>query len=122
ATFLERHPAVRVVNYPGLESHRGHARARAWFAGAGGLLSFELHGGVSAAERLFARLTLPVNAPSLGGPETLITRPVMTSHRNVPVLQRQALGITDALVRMSIGIEATEDLIDDLDRSLGQVH
>jgi cystathionine beta-lyase/cystathionine gamma-synthase len=73
AGFLARHPAVAAVHYPGLERHPHHARARQWFAATGGLLSFELAGGVAAADRLFQRLTLPLCAPSLGGPETLIT-------------------------------------------------
>jgi cystathionine beta-lyase/cystathionine gamma-synthase len=118
ATFLEGHSAVASVNYPGLESHRRHARARQLLQGAGGLLSFELQGGLAAVERFFGRTTLPVNAPSLGGAETLMTRPATTSHVGLSAAQRQALGITDSLVRLSVGLEATDDLITDLDQAL----
>ncbi len=118
AHLLEQHPAVHHVNYPGLESHSQHARSRALFPGHGGLLSFELVGGLPAAERFFARVTLPTNAPSLGGAETLMTRPALTSHAGLPPEERRRLGVSDALVRLSVGLEATEDLIDDLERAL----
>jgi cystathionine beta-lyase/cystathionine gamma-synthase len=119
ARWLEAHPAVARVHYPGLESHPHHARARALFEGAGGMLAFELTGGVEAAERLVERLTLPVHAPSLGGIETLITRPATTSHAGLSAEARRAVGISDALLRLSVGIESTEDLIADFARSLG---
>jgi cystathionine beta-lyase/cystathionine gamma-synthase len=118
ARFLEKHPAVTSVHYSGLESHPRHARAREWFRGHGGLLSFELRGGVPAADRFFKSVTLPVEAPSLGGPETLITRPALTSHAGLPAEERRAQGISDALVRLSVGLEATEDLVEDLGRGL----
>jgi cystathionine beta-lyase/cystathionine gamma-synthase len=119
ANFLARHPAVSAVHYPGLERHPHHARARQWFAGAGGLLAFELTGGVAAAERMFSRLTLPLSAPSLGGPETLITRPSTTSHAGLSPDDRKRQGITDGLVRLSVGLESTQDLIDDFTAALG---
>src|SRR5262249_34094415 len=75
ARFLEKPAAVSRVFYPGLESHPRHARAREWFRASGGLLSFELREGTAAADRFFARVTIPVDAPSLGGVETLMTRP-----------------------------------------------
>jgi len=118
ASFLEEHPAVAHVNYPGLESHPRHERSLAWFPGHGGLFSFELVGGLPSAERLFSRVRLPTHAPSLGGPETLMTRPAITSHAGLPPDERRRLGISDALVRLSVGLEATEDLIEDLDRAL----
>jgi cystathionine beta-lyase/cystathionine gamma-synthase len=118
AHFLARHPAIGRVNHPGLESHPRHARARELFDGFGGMLSFELVGGLEAAERLFARLELPICAPSLGGVETLITRPATTSHSGLSPEDRAKLGIGDGLVRLSVGIEATEDLIADLDQAL----
>ena len=118
ASFLERHPAVSAVHYPGLERHPHHARARQWFAGAGGLLAFELAGGVPAAEQMFTRLTLPLSAPSLGGPETLITRPSTTSHAGLSPDVRKRQGITDGLVRLSVGLESTQDLIDDFAAAL----
>jgi len=118
AAFLEAHPAVSRVHYPGLESHPGHARARSLFDGFGGMLSFELKGGLEAAERLVSRLTLAISAPSLGGVETLITRPATTSHAGMAPDDRLRLGITDGLVRLSVGIEAPEDLISDFEHAL----
>ena len=118
ARFLEGHPAVGQVNYPGLESHPGHARARALFDGFGGMLSFELKGGLQAAEDFIRKTTLPFVAPSLGGVETLLTRPATTSHAGVPPEDRRRLGISDGLIRVSIGIEHTEDLIEDFDGAL----
>ncbi|UQA57558.1 trans-sulfuration enzyme family protein [Polyangium aurulentum] len=119
ARFLEAHPAVLRVHYPGLPSHPHHARAKALFDGAGGMVAFELKGGVEAAARLIERLTVPVHAPSLGGIETLITRPATTSHAGLSAEERQQVGISDALIRLSVGLEATEDLIADFTRSLG---
>ncbi|MBI3608770.1 MAG: aminotransferase class I/II-fold pyridoxal phosphate-dependent enzyme [Nitrospirae bacterium] len=118
AEFLERHPAVKRVYYPGLASHPRHQRARSLFAGYGGVLSLELQGGVDAADRFIARTTLPIRAPSLGGIETLITRPATTSHAGLAPEVRLRLGIADRLIRLSVGIEATEDLLDDLGRAL----
>jgi cystathionine beta-lyase/cystathionine gamma-synthase len=118
ASFLARHPAVAAVHYPGLERDPHHARARQWFAASGGLLSFELTGGVAAVERMFSRLTLPLSAPSLGGPETLITRPATTSHAGLSPDVRTRQGITDGLVRLSVGLESPQDLIDDFTAAL----
>jgi cystathionine beta-lyase/cystathionine gamma-synthase len=118
ARFLESHRAVARVNYPGLESHPRHQRARELFDGFGGVLSFELKGGVPAAERFMRRTSLPILAPSLGGVETLITRPATTSHSGMSPMDRQRLGITDSLIRLSVGIEATEEMIEDFDRAL----
>lgn len=119
ARFLEAHPAVRTVHYPGLDSHPRHCRARALFAGFGGVLSFEVHGGVEAADRFLQRVTLPIVAPSLGGVETLVTRPATTSHAGLSPQERQRLGISDHLIRVSVGIEATEDLLEDFAQALG---
>ncbi len=118
ARFLENHPAVARVNYPGIESHPHHARARALFDGFGGTLSFDLAGGVAAAERLLATVRLAISAPSLGGVDTLIMRPAMISHANLSPEERARVGIGDGLVRLSVGLETTEDLIEDLDRGL----
>jgi len=120
ARFLEQHPAVARVNYPGLESHPRHTRARALFDGFSGMMSFEVKGGVSEAERFMHRTRLPVIAPSLGSVETLITRPATTSHSGMSAEDRRRLGISDSLIRVSIGLEATEDLIADFDQALGQ--
>jgi cystathionine beta-lyase/cystathionine gamma-synthase len=118
AQFLEKHPRVSRVNYAGLESHPRHARARELFEGFGGVLSFEVAGGVEAAERVIRRLRLPIVAPSLGGVETLITRPVITSHSGMSPADRARLGISDSLIRVSVGIEAAEDLLPDFDQAL----
>lgn len=118
AEFLEGHDAVARVNYPGLPGHAGHGRARELFDGYGGMLSFELEGGLEAAERFMSRTVLPIVAPSLGGVETLLTRPATTSHAGMPPEDRRALGISDGLIRVSVGLEATADLIDDFDRAL----
>jgi cystathionine beta-lyase/cystathionine gamma-synthase len=119
ARFLESHPAVAKVNYPGLESHPAHHRARELFQGFSGMLSFEVKGGVEAAEHFMQKTTLPIIAPSLGGIETLITRPATTSHSGMAPEERRRLGISDSLIRLSVGIESTEDLIDDFAQALG---
>ena len=118
ARWLSRHPAVSRVIHTGLPEHPDHARAAAWFRGHGGVLSLELEGGVPAVQALFAKLELPYVAPSLGGVETLITRPATTSHCGVARDTRLAMGIADGLVRVSVGIEATEDLIADFAQAL----
>jgi len=118
ARFLERHPTVAKVNYPGLESHPRHQRARELFAGFSGMFSFEPRAGVRAAERFLKRTELATVAPSLGGIETLATRPATTSHAGMSPEARRHLGISDSLIRVSIGLEATEDLIADFDRAL----
>jgi cystathionine beta-lyase/cystathionine gamma-synthase len=120
ATFLEKHPAVARVNYPGLENHPAHQRARELFDGFSAMLSFEVKGDAVAARRLLDRLTLPIVAPSLGGVETLITRPATTSHAGLSPQQRHDLGITDGLIRVSVGIENSDDLIGDFEHALGE--
>ena len=118
ATFLEDHKAIERVNYPGLESHPRHQRARELFDGFGGMLSFELKGDVEAAERFIQNTNLPIIAPSLGGIETLITRPATTSHSGLSREDRQGLGISDSLIRLSVGIEAPGDIIEDFEQAL----
>jgi cystathionine beta-lyase/cystathionine gamma-synthase len=118
AQFLEAHPAVQKVNYAGLESYERHARARELFTGFGGVLSFELKGDVAKAEAFMNKVELPVIAPSLGGVETLMTRPVTTSHAGMSAEDRLRAGISDTLIRVSVGIEATEDLIEDFRQAL----
>lgn len=118
ATFLEEHPAVERVHYPGLASHPQHARAAELLDGTGGMLSFELAGGQAAAERLVAGLELPCCAPSLGGVESLVTLPATTSHAGLSPEDRERMGISDSLVRLSVGLEGTDDLIEDLARGL----
>jgi cystathionine beta-lyase/cystathionine gamma-synthase len=109
---------VEKVNYPGLTSHPQHARARSLLDGFGGMLSFELNGGADAADRFMKHTTLPILAPSLGGAETLLTRPALTSHAGMSREDRLAVGITDGLIRMSVGFEASDDIIEDLLQAL----
>jgi cystathionine beta-lyase/cystathionine gamma-synthase len=118
AKFLEDHPMTKKVNYPGLKSHPHHERARELFDGFSAMLSFELKGDVGIAQRFVQNMTLPTEAPSLGGVETLITRPVTTSHSGMSSEDRHALGIGDNLIRLSVGIEATEDLLADIEQAL----
>ncbi len=118
ARFLERHPQVAAVNYPGLENHPHHLRACELLDGFGGMLSFELKGGVGAAESFIHNVTLPICAPSLGGVESLITRPATTSHAGMTPEDRRRAGIADGLIRFSVGLETCDDLIEDFDRAL----
>jgi cystathionine beta-lyase/cystathionine gamma-synthase len=118
ARFLEGHRAVECVHYAGLESHPRHARARSLFAGFGGVLSFELKGPASRADEFAARVRIPIVAPSLGGVHTLLTRPATTSHAGLSPEERARLGISDGLLRLSVGIESTDDLLEDLERAL----
>ncbi len=121
AEFLQGHAGVRKVNYPGLESHVDHKVASQLLDGFGGMLSFELEGGVEEAEAFLKALRIPIVAPSLGGVESLITRPATTSHSGMSGEERAAAGVSDTLIRLSVGIEATEDLIDDLSQALAAV-
>lgn len=118
ARWLESREGVKRVNYAGLESHPDHARARELFSGFGGVLSFRLDGGAEAAARFIESTTLPFRTVSVGGVESLITRPALSSHAEVDEADRLRLGITDDLIRLSVGIEATEDLIEDLEKAL----
>ena len=118
ARFLGDHPAVAAVNYPGLASHPDHAHADTLLSGFGGMLSLRLHGGEQAAQALVDAVTLAYAPPSLGGVETLITRPAATSHAGMSPGDRERLGITADLVRISSGIEGTQDLIGDFARAL----
>ena len=117
AEFLAGHASVERVNYPGLPSDPGHMRARAMFAGFGGMLSFSTRT-LSQADAFLRSVTVPLHAVSLGAVESLVVQPSRSSHIDVPVAERERLGITDALVRVSVGIEAIDDLIADFDRAL----
>lgn len=122
ARFLEEHSAIGKVNYPGLKSHPAHERAAKWFDGFGGMLSFELkEQNAELADRFLKALHYPICAPSLGGVESLITRPATTSHLGLSKADRKNIGITDSLIRFSTGIEATEDLIEDLEQALKKI-
>ena len=117
ARFLAGRREVRQVHYPGLETDPGHARARKLFAGFGGMLSLHLDS-AARAERLIERLRIPLHAASLGGTESLVVRPSRSSHLGMPPAARAALGITDDLVRVSVGIESVEELIEDFATAL----
>jgi cystathionine beta-lyase/cystathionine gamma-synthase len=118
AQFLETHPSVAKVHYPGLESHAQHERAARLLDGFGGMLSFELEGGVDDAEAFLAKLTIPAHAASLGGVESLIVRPAAVTHGALTPEERARSGISDTLIRFSVGLEDVEDLIADLTRAL----
>jgi len=118
ADFLATHEAVARVHFPGLASHPDHARAKQLLCGFGGMLAFDLRGGADAAERFLNAVRIPAVAPSLGGVETLLSRPCVTSHAMLSREDRAALGIEDGTVRMSVGIEDADDLIADLDQAL----
>ena len=119
AAWLERHPKVRRVFYPGLASHPQHALAKKQMHAFGGMISAELEGTLDDARRFLERCQLFALAESLGGVESLIEHPALMTHGSVPVDVRAALGISDTLVRLSVGIEDPDDLIADLDAALG---
>lgn len=118
ARFFEKHPAVEKVYYPALKSHPDFKQGRALFIGFGGVLSLELKGGVKASNQFVRSVRLPVRAPSLGGVESLITQPSKTSHAGTMPQVRRKLGISDHLIRISVGLEATKDLMEDFNRAL----
>ncbi len=117
ADFLSRHPGVDRVWYPGLKTHPGHAIAAAQMSGFGGMVSFCLAAGTSP-QTLLRSLQLIAPAMSLGGVESTVTIPARTSHKPLSARERQELGISDRLVRMSVGIESADDLVADLDNAL----
>ena len=118
AGFLTRHPRVRHVRYPGLPCHGQHELARRQMSGFGGMVSFEIDGGRREADAFFRRLRVFSLAESLGGVESLACYPAAMTHASIPAKERQRRGITEGLIRLSVGIEDAEDLIDDLDRAL----
>ena len=118
AQFLEDHPRVEKVNYPGLESNSHHKNAIRYFDGFSGMLSFELKGGMSSASQFMEKLNFSIIAPSLGGVESLVTLPSTTSHSGMSTNERKNSGISDSLIRMSVGIEHMDDLIADLKQAL----
>ena len=117
AEALTSHDAVRQVHYPGLASHPNYDRAQRLFEGTGGMVTFELASDADPQQFLSA-LTLPIQAPSLGGVESLITRPAHTSHKDMAPEARRAQGITDRLIRLSVGLEDPDDLCPDLTQAL----
>lgn len=118
ADMLSRHPSVAGVNYPGLKSHPQHELAKRQMRGFGGMISFELKGGMNAARALLGKTRLFSLAESLGGVESLIEHPATMTHASLPADVRQNLGITDGLIRISVGIEHEADLKADLEEAL----
>ena len=118
AEFLEGHAKVSKVIYPGLESHPQHAIAKAQMSGFSGMLSFELTGGIAAGKAVMNGVKLAGLAESLGAVETMITHPATMTHAEVPDADRYARGLSDGLVRLSVGIEDVEDIIGDLGQAL----
>jgi cystathionine beta-lyase/cystathionine gamma-synthase len=120
ARFLAAHPKVKKVNYPGLPAHPQHELAKRQMSGFGGMISFEA-GSLESAKVVLKSVRLCSLAESLGGVETLISHPATMTHASVPAERRQRIGITDGLVRISVGIEDVDDLIADLDQALGKI-
>ncbi len=118
AGFLEDHPQVATVNYPGLPSHPQHELAKRQMSGFSGMVSFTLKGGAEAAYAAVQKTKLFSFAESLGGVESLITHPATMTHAAIPKEQREARGVTDGLLRLSVGIEDAQDLILDLDQAI----
>ena len=118
AEFLESHPRVQKVVYPGLESHPQHELAATQMSGFGGMITFYLDGDIAAARNVLERVKLFALAESLGGVESLIEHPAIMTHASVPKEVRESIGLYDNLIRLSVGIEDVEDLIDDLQSAL----
>lgn len=118
AEALERHPAVAAVRYPGLESHPQHALAKAQMRRMGAMISFELGGGLEAGSRFVEALHIARMAPSLGGPETLVTHPASTTHVSLTPEERAANGIGEGTIRVSVGLEGTSDIVADFEQAL----
>jgi cystathionine gamma-synthase len=121
AEFLEQHAKVRRVYYPFLESHPQHAIAREQMSGGGGMVTFEVEGTGEDARRVSEAMRLFTLATSLGGVESLVSIPVLTSHAMISAEQREKMGVTEQMVRLSVGIESLDDLIEDLERALEAV-
>lgn len=117
ALGLQKMPRVKKVYYPGLAEHPNHLQAAKYFKGFGGMLSFDFNGSVNELEQALKKLRLPFVAPSLGGVETLITRPSTTSHSGISASERSRLGIHDTLVRVSVGLEDINDLLADFEQA-----
>ncbi len=118
AEWLAQHPAVESVIYPGLASHPQHELAQRQMNGAGGIVSFRIRGELDAARKFMETCRLFALAESLGGVESLVDHPAIMTHASVPAEMRAALGISDSLIRLSVGVEDVDDLIADLDTAL----
>jgi len=119
AAFLAEHPNVQKIYYPGLQSHAQHELAKRQQTGFGGMVAFET-GSLASAKKVLENVKICILAESLGGVESLISHPATMTHASVPIEKRNSLGITDGLVRVSVGIEDVEDIIEDLDQALSQ--
>ncbi|HLB05615.1 MAG TPA: PLP-dependent aspartate aminotransferase family protein [Thermodesulfobacteriota bacterium] len=117
ARYLQEHPKVKRIYYPGLESHPQHELAMRQMSGFGGMISFEIDGGLKEARRFLEGLTIFSLAESLGGVESLIEHPALMTHASIPREEREKVGITDSLIRVSVGIEDVKDLMEDLDKA-----
>jgi cystathionine beta-lyase/cystathionine gamma-synthase len=118
ANYLRGHPRVRTVLYPGLESHKGHEIARRQMRGFGGIVSFEPEGGIEAANAFLRKLKVFSLAGSLGDVASLVEHPVTMSHDSMSKDYRQKVGLRDELIRLSVGLENADDLIEDLEQAL----
>jgi cystathionine gamma-lyase/cystathionine beta-lyase len=118
AIYLEKHPKVKRVFYPGLKSHPGREIAMRQMEGFGGVVSFEIEGGVEAASSFLRNVRVFSLAESLGGVDSLVEHPATMSHASMPEDVRRDVGITDGLVRLSVGLESVDDLIEDLEQAL----
>jgi len=116
AKYLESHPKVKKVYYPGLKSHPQYDLAKRQMSGFGGMLSFEIKGGLREARKFLGNLQIFALAESLGGVESLIEHPALMTHASVPKEEREKIGISDSLIRVSVGIEDVDDLIRDLEQ------
>lgn len=121
ASYLQQHPKIKQVNYPGLPSHPQHELATRQMSGFGGMISVEVNGGLEAGRQVAESTRLFSLAESLGGVESLIGHPATMTHAAVPAAQREAIGLSDGLLRLSVGIEDVEDLIADLEQALAQI-
>lgn len=121
AEFLESHPQVEKVIYPGLKSHPQYELARTQMHGFGGMITFFIKGGLAASKKFLESVQVFALAESLGGVESLIEHPAIMTHASVPAEQRKALGIDDSLIRLSVGIEDCDDLIADLKQAFGRL-
>jgi cystathionine gamma-lyase len=120
AEWLETHPAIEKVIYPGLKAHPQHALAQRQMNGFGGMVSIYVKGGLNGARRMMERCELFTIAESLGGVESLINHPAIMTHASIPSDRRAQLGVTDNLVRLSVGVESVSDLIAELERALAE--
>jgi len=122
AEYLEKHPLVEKIIYPGLKSHPQHELAKQQMSGFGGMITFFIKGGMNAARKFLESVEIFALAESLGGVESLIEHPAIMTHASVPPEQRRALGIDDSLIRLSVGVEDLTDLLADLDQAFNKVN